>query len=116
MPDIGVNAVEYAVRYVSRSLDIGEQLKTRAPADSRFEPPCTTINTGALIGGAAQNVNPETASVVWEFRPVQTSDCHFVKEQIEDYAQLVLLPSMQAVDPDANIRTEIEQPHLIGPY
>ena len=107
MPDLGVNAVEYAVRYVSRLLDIGERLKIRAPADSRFEPPWTTINTGALVGGTAHNVIPETASVDWEFRPVQTSDFHFVKEEIEDYAQSVLLPAMQAVDPDANIRTEI---------
>ncbi|CRK74360.1 acetylornithine deacetylase [Nereida ignava] len=107
MPDLGVNAVEYAVRYVSRLLDIGEQLKTRAPADSRFEPPWTTINTGALVGGTAHNVIPETASVDWEFRPVQMSDFHFVKEEIEDYAQSVLLPAMRAVDPDANIRTEI---------
>ena len=74
MPDLGVNAVEYAVRYVSRLLDIGEQLKARAPADSRFDPPWTTINTGALVGGTAHNVIPETASVDWEFRPVQTSD------------------------------------------
>ena len=67
----------------------------------------TAHNTGALLGGTAHNVIPETASVDWEFRPVQTSDFHFVKEEIDDYARSVLLPAMQAVDPDANIHTEI---------
>lgn len=107
MPDHGVNAVEYAVRYVSRLLDLGEVLKSHAPADSRFEPPWTTINTGALIGGTAHNVIPETASVDWEFRPVQSSDFVFVKAEIEDYVQSVLLPAMRRVNPAADITTEV---------
>jgi acetylornithine deacetylase len=107
MPDNGVNAVEYAVRYVSRLMELREALKPLAPSGSRFDPPWTTINTGALIGGTAHNVIPETASVDWEFRPVQTSDFAFVRSEIEDYAKNVLLPAMQAVNPDATITTEI---------
>ncbi len=106
-PDRGVNAVEYAVRFVARLLDLREALKARAPAGSRFEPPWTTINTGAVIGGTAHNVIAEVAQVDWEFRPVQTSDIHFVKAEIEEYVQQVLLPAMQAVSPDATITTEI---------
>lgn len=107
MPDIGVNAVQYAVRYVSRLMELGESLKARAPEDSRFDPPWTTINTGALIGGTAHNVIPEAASVDWEFRPVQQSDFDFVREEIEAYAQDILLPAMQKVCPDASITTEV---------
>jgi len=107
MPGIGVNAVEYAVRYVSRLIELGEQLKSRAPIDSRFDPPWTTINTGALIGGTAHNVIPETASVDWEFRPVQQSDFDFVRTEIEAYAHDVLLPAMQKVCPTATITTDI---------
>lgn len=107
MPGIGVNAVEYAVRYVSRLIELGEQLKSRAPIDSRFDPPWTTINTGALIGGTAHNVIPETASVDWEFRPVQQSDFDFVRKEIEAYAHEVLLPAMQKVCPTATITTDI---------
>src|SRR5690606_15180313 len=55
-PELGVNAVEYAVRYVSRLLDIGERLKPRAPAGSRFEPPWTTVQIGTMNGGSARNV------------------------------------------------------------
>jgi len=107
MPGIGVNAVEYAVRYASRLIELGEQLKSRAPLDSRFDPPWTTINTGALIGGTAHNVIPGTASVDWEFRPVQQSDFEFVRAEIEAYAHDVLLPAMQKVCPTATITTDI---------
>ena len=107
MPELGVNAVEYAARYVARLLDLGDALKARAPANSRFDPPWTTISTGSLIGGTAHNVIPETASVQWEFRPVQNADFTFVKSQIEDYVQSVLLPAMKSVDPAAGITTEV---------
>jgi acetylornithine deacetylase len=107
MPDLGVNAVEYAVRYVSRLMELGEELKSRAPANGRFDPPWTTINTGSLTGGTIHNVIPETASVQWEFRPVQNSDFTYVKSQAEEYVRSVLLPAMQSVDPAASITTEI---------
>ena len=106
-PDRGVNAVEYAVRYVTRLLELRERLKTRAPAGSRFDPPWTTINTGALIGGVAHNVIPGKAQIAWEMRPVQTSDADFVKDDLKRYCEDVLLPQMRAVSPDADIVTEV---------
>ena len=106
-PDHGVNAVEYAVRYVSRLLDLKEQLKARAPEGSRFEPPWTTINTGALVGGVAHNVIPGRARVDWEMRPVQKSDGDFVKEDLHHYCEDILLPAMRAVHPEAGITTEV---------
>lgn len=107
MPGQGVNAVEYAVRYVTRLMQIGEALKDRAPKGSRFDPPWTTINTGALTGGYAHNVIPEQASVEWEFRPVQSSDFHYVKDEIDAYVRGTLLPAMRAVHPEADIVTEV---------
>ena len=106
-PDLGVNAVEYAARYVSRLLELRDQLKARAPADSRFEPPWTTLNVGALHGGSVHNVIAPKAQVDWEMRPVQTSDAQFVKQAIAAYCNDTLLPAMRAVHPDASIETEI---------
>src|SRR5690606_23186922 len=45
-PDLGVNAVEYAVRYITHLLEIAEDLKARAPTGSRFDPPWSTIQVG----------------------------------------------------------------------
>ncbi|RFU12584.1 acetylornithine deacetylase [Rhodobacteraceae bacterium W635] len=106
-PDHGVNAVEFAVRYVNRLMELKEALKTRAPADSLFEPPWTTINTGALSGGVAHNVIPGHAQVDWEMRPVQKSDADFVRGDLWRYCEEVLLPAMRSVSPEATIETEV---------
>jgi len=106
-PDRGVNAAEYAARYVNRLLDLKDELRARAPEGGRFDPPWTTINTGAFHGGVAHNVIPSAARVDWEMRPVQASDAHFVKDNLRDYCERELLPLMRAVDPEARIDTEI---------
>lgn len=105
-PDRGVNAVEYAVRYVNRLLELKDALRTRAPNDSRFDPPWTTINTGSLKGGVAHNVIAGSAEVEWEMRPVQTKDTDFVKADLKDYCENRLLPAMRAICPEACITTE----------
>jgi len=105
-PDLGVNAAEFAVRYVSRLMALREDLRARVPAGSRFEPPYTTINIGRIQGGHAHNVIVGKAEVDWEFRPVQTSDFRFVKEAMEAFVEQDLLPQMRAVYPQADISTE----------
>ena len=108
-PERGVNAVEYAVRYVSRLLELGEQLKTRAPAASRFEPPWTTLQVGRFAGGAARNVIAGNCTVEWEMRPVQKGDADFVKADIGAYVETVLKPAMHATSRQADIIT-----HTVG--
>lgn len=106
-PDRGVNAVEFAVLYVGRLLALKRKLQARAPAKSRFDPPWTTINTGALVGGVAHNVIPGKARVDWEMRPVQPADADFVKANLRTYCARTLLPAMRAVMPQADIVTEV---------
>jgi acetylornithine deacetylase len=108
-PDKGVNAVEYAARYVSRLLDLGERLKGRAPAGSRFDPPWTTVQVGRMTGGKARNVIAGDCAVEWEMRPVTVDDAAFVKLDLRDYVDTVLLPAMRAVSPACGIVT-----HVIG--
>ncbi|WP_339761663.1 acetylornithine deacetylase [uncultured Sulfitobacter sp.] len=105
-PDLGVNAAEYAVRYVTRLMALREDLRARVPDGSRFEPPYTTINIGRIQGGHAHNVIVGKAEVDWEFRPVQTHDLRFVKETMEAFVEQELLPQMRAVYPQADISTE----------
>ena len=105
-PDRGVNAVAYAVKYVTRLMELAEELKLRAPRDSRFDPPWTTVNVGKLAGGVAHNVSPGRAEVEWEMRPVQYGDAEFVKEQLQAYVEGELLPAMRAITPWADISVE----------
>ena len=106
-PDLGVNAVEYAARYVARLLELKAKLTTMAPDGSRFEPPWTTVNVGAIHGGSVHNVIAPKAQVDWEMRPAQTSDAEFVQNALENYCRDELLPAMRRVCPEASIETEV---------
>ena len=108
-PDKGVNAVEYAVRYVSRLMALGEELKERAPRNNRFDPPWTTVQVGRMEGGAARNVIAGHCSVEWEMRPVAGDDADHVKNALQAYVDGDLLPAMRAVAPEAGIVT-----HVVG--
>ncbi len=109
LPDQGVNAIEYAARFIGKLLETQEVLKGRAPANSRFEPPYSTIQTGVIEGGIARNVIPRHCSLDWEMRPVNRDDADFALSTIRRYAAEELLPRMRAVSPDASIVT-----HVIG--
>ena len=102
-----MNAVEYAVRYVNRLLELREALRARAPENSRFDPPWTTINTGSIKGGVAHNVIASNATIEWEMRPVQAADAAFVKEDLRRYCEEMLLPRMRQICPEASIVTEV---------
>ena len=102
-PDAGVNAVEYAVRYVTRLMELRRALKDRAPPGSPFDPPWTTINVGRVSGGVAHNVIAGKAEIDWEMRPVRIADADFVKSELARFCEDDLLPAMQAVHPDAAI-------------
>ncbi|WP_121631409.1 acetylornithine deacetylase [Tropicibacter alexandrii] len=106
-PDRGVNAVKYAVRYVARLMELEEELKARTPANSRFDPPWTTVNIGRLAGGVAHNVIPGRAEVEWEMRPVAWDDADFVKAHINSFVADTLLPAMRSVYPKADIQTDV---------
>jgi len=106
-PDLGVSAVEYAVRYVGRLLELREALKARTPPGSRFEPPHTTLQIGRVAGGIAHNVIADGCEVDWEMRPVVDADADFVKREVAAYVEGTLLPAMRAVYPAASIETEV---------
>ncbi|MER5170817.1 acetylornithine deacetylase [Thioclava sp. GXIMD2076] len=104
-PERGVNAVEYAARYIGRLLDLRSDLVARAPDGSRFDPPWTTLNVGRLEGGVAHNVIANHAVLDWEFRPVSMEDMSFVKTEVAGYVE-TLLGEMRRTHPNASITTE----------
>ncbi|WP_198174295.1 acetylornithine deacetylase [Mesorhizobium xinjiangense] len=106
-PDKGVNAVEYAVRYIARLLEIGAELRRRAPAGSPFRPPWTTLQVGRIDGGTARNVIAGQCSVEWEMRPSSPADADHVKAAMRAYCEEELLPAMRRVSPDCAIATTI---------
>ena len=108
-PDRGVSAVEHAVRYSARLLELREALKGRAAPGSRFDPPWPTLQIGRFNGGAARNIIAGQAALEWEMRPIRQADADFVKREMAAFVDGTLLPAMRATHPDAAIVT-----HVIG--
>ncbi len=106
-PDKGVNAIEYATRYINKLLELRKELKMRAPKDCIFDPPHSTLSIGGISGGIAHNVIADKCQVEWETRPVVKDDGIFVTDQIEKFVNEELLPQMKKVFPNSNIRKEI---------
>ena len=106
-PHKGVNAIEYATRYINKLLELRKELIKRAPKDCIFDPPHSTLSIGGISGGIAHNVIADKCTVEWETRPVVKEDGVFVKEQIEKFVNEELLPQMKKVFPQSNIRKEV---------
>ena len=106
-PDKGVNAVEFATRYVSKLMDLRETLKLNAPKDCIFDPPYTTLQIGGISGGIARNVIADKCHVDWELRPVVKKDGEFVNKQMDEFSNKVLLPEMKKKFVGSKIKKEI---------
>ena len=106
-PEKGVNAVEYANRYISKLMDLREILKSKVPKNSVFDPPYTTIGIGGISGGIARNVIADKCRVDWEMRPVIKEDGEFVHNELNEFVSKDLLPEMKKIFPKSSIKKEI---------
>ena len=106
-PEKGVNAVEYATRYISKLMDLREILKSKVPKNSVFDPPYTTIGIGGISGGIARNVIADKCRVDWEMRPVIKEDGEFVNNELNEFVNKELLPEMKKIFPKSSIKKEI---------
>ena len=106
-PHKGVSAVEYASRYVNKLIELREKLKERAPKDSIFDPPHSTLSIGGIFGGIAHNVIADKCHVNWETRPVVKEDAVFLNQELDKYANEILLPEMKKTFPNSSIEKDI---------
>jgi acetylornithine deacetylase len=106
-PEKGVNAVEYAARYIGKLMDLRKILKSKIPKNSVFDPPYTTIGIGGISGGIARNVIADKCRVDWEMRPVIKEDGEFVNSEMDQFVNKELLPEMKKVFPKSSIKKEI---------
>ena len=106
-PHKGVSAVEYAARYVNKLIELRQKLKDRAPKNSIFDPPHSTLQIGGVFGGIAHNVIADKCFVNWETRPVVKEDGVFLNTELDKYTNEVLLPEMKKVFPNSSIKKEI---------
>ncbi|WP_103308698.1 MULTISPECIES: acetylornithine deacetylase [unclassified Pseudomonas] len=102
----GVNAIEQAARLIGCLGEIGADLADPALQDARFDPAYSTVQVGVIQGGTALNIVPADCRFDFEVRALPDFSPEAVVEQLQDYAEQVLLPSMRAVQGDTAIRFE----------
>ena len=105
-PDEGVNAAEYASKYVNKLMSLRNDLMNRKPKNSIFTPAYSTLSIGGIFGGIAHNVIADKCHVNWETRPVNKEDGIFLNSEIDKYAEK-LLSEMKKKYPDASIKKKI---------
>ena len=105
-PNKGVNAIEYASRYINKLLELRKELIKKAPKNCIFDPPHSTLSIGGISGGIAHNVIADKCKIEWETRPVIKEDGAFVTNQIDKFVSEELLPQMKKIFPNSNIRKE----------
>ena len=105
-PDEGVNAAEYASKYVNKLMSLRNDLMNRKPKNSIFTPAYSTLSIGGIFGGIAHNVIADKCHVNWETRPVNKEDGIFLNSEIDKYADGLLL-EMKKKYPNASIKKKI---------
>jgi len=102
----GVNAIENAVRYITRLMELRDTLQNTSPEGAPFSPPYTTLQIGRINGGVSRNTIAGECSVEWEMRPVKPDDADYIKRSIAEYVKSKLLPQMRERAPDARVELE----------
>ncbi|MNJ13158.1 Acetylornithine deacetylase [compost metagenome] len=100
----GVNAIEYAAKLIARLGDIGTRLTQ--VRDERFDPPCSTVQTGVITGGRALNIVPAECRFDFEIRALPSFDAQTVADELKQFAACELVPRMRSVVADTGVEFE----------
>ena len=110
----GVNAVEYAARFIEHVRLSAEALARDGARDPLYDVPHTTGLSSVVQGGAALNIVPDSCSVSFEYRAIGADDAGALAASAIAYATDTLVPLMRAVDPACGVAIEplIDYPGL----
>ncbi len=99
----GVNAIEYAARFVAHLQSMAKRLQNSGPYDELYDVTHTTVHTGTIQGGTALNIVPKDCHIQFEFRYIGLDDPDALEAEILAEAKDRLEPEMQAIDPTTGI-------------
>ncbi len=106
-PENGVSAIEYAIEYSNKLLELKNQLKDKKIKKKIFSPPYSTLQIGKISGGISANVIADKCSLAWEVRPISKEDENFVTKSIDKFTNDTLLPKLKRDNPKGDIKKEI---------
>ncbi|PLC49905.1 acetylornithine deacetylase [Pollutimonas subterranea] len=102
----GLNAIEYAARIICTIRDIADGIKANGPYDDAFDVPYTTVQTSMIRGGIALNTVPDLCEFEFEYRNLPGSSPETILQQVRDYIDSTIMPSMTRENAAAKIDIE----------
>ena len=106
-PESGVSAIEYAIQYSNKLLELRDALKKRNSKKTIFSPSYSTLQIGKISGGLGANVIADQCSLEWEVRPINKEDGEFISNNIDAYTKDILIPKIKINNPKGDIRKEV---------
>ena len=106
-PGSGVSAIEYAILYSNKLMELRDELKKRNSTKTSFYPSYSTLQIGKISGGIGANVIADQCFLEWEVRPINKDDGDFVSKNIDAFAKDILFPEIKKNNPKGNIKKEI---------
>ncbi|MBU6475540.1 MAG: acetylornithine deacetylase [Alphaproteobacteria bacterium] len=94
-----VNAVESAAELVAYIKSVARRMQNEGPFNKQFDPPFTTVHTGAIRGGTAVNIVPNLCEFAFEIRNIPEIRAEDLADEIRQYAFKTLEPRMKEIDP-----------------
>jgi acetylornithine deacetylase len=110
----GVNAVEYAARFIDHVRLTAEALARDGARDSLYDVPHTTGLCSVVRGGSALNIVPDRCDVEFEYRAIAADDAGGLAAAAIAFATDVLGAEMASRDPACGVAVEplIDYPGL----
>jgi len=102
-PHRGVSAVMVAARLINWIQERQQKNAARAPSNSAFEPPYTSLHCGVINGGTAHNIMAHHCQFVTDIRCVPQEDALEYFQELETFARNQVEPEMHAIAPDTGI-------------
>ncbi|MDO5628328.1 MAG: acetylornithine deacetylase [Mobilicoccus sp.] len=103
----GVNAIEYAARFVTHARAVADRFAKEGPFDEAYVVPHTTMSVNQISGGIAQNTVPDRCVVTLEFRAIDGDDPADITADLQRCAD-ALAAQMSAQDERAGVEFVVE--------
>ena len=105
-PRLGANAVAAGGDLVHALNLLADDYAARGDLSGRFDPPCSSVHVGRVIGGSARNILAERCTVEWEFRGLPDLDSDEIPARFDEAADRIARERLNRYGPFGSIKTE----------
>ena len=103
----GVNAIEYAARFITFLNNIGQRIAENGPFDPLYDIKYTTLHVGTIEGGTALNIVPKECFFDFEMRYIGDENPDQIQSEFVSYSEKTLDPLMKAVNKESGFIVEL---------